>query len=222
MHNFEKTLPVLFCAAVLTSCQETPKIPPTDNLSPVTNPVTTRSTYTGTTVEYIPTSPAPQRRNSLDMPDMPEFPDIDMQAADNPFDSDFYAMFNENAADFPDFSVAPEDDSGEQLPADLTSVPYTGPEDISVSREDVPEEEMTDLPVPRTVPVETAFPGATMPDFTFSYPAETTVPAVSPETVTETGGDFPQTDPFDIRDYMPDMGEFPAFDDVEFDTAPRS
>ncbi len=213
-------------AAALTACKETPTIPPTDNLHPITTPARTSSTYTGTTVEYVPTASAAQRRNSLDMPDMPDmpsFPDMDMGAADNPFDSEFYALFGNNGAEYPDYSVAPEDDSGEHLPASETSVPYTEPDDISISREDVPDEAMTNMTEPVTARVETAFPGGQMPDFTFSYPAPTTVTAADgtfpPETLTTAGGMLPQTEPFDIREYMPDMGDFPDFGDIEFDTA---
>lgn len=206
-------------AAALTACKETPTLPSTDNLHLVTTPARTSSTYTGTTVEYVPSTSAAQRRNSPNMPDMPDFPDMDMGAADNPFDSDFYALFGNNSAEYPDFSAAPEDDSGDHLPASETSVPFAEPDDISISREDVPDEAMTNMTEPVTARVETAFPGAQMPDFTFSYPVETTVTAVPPETLTTTGGTFPQTEPFDIREYMPSMEDFPDFGDIEFDTA---
>ena len=223
MHKTKK--PAIFFAAVmtaaaLTACEEPPKLPPSENMQLVTTPARTSSTYTGTTVEYVPSTSAAQRRNNLDMPDMPDFPDMNMEAADNPFDSDFYALFGNNNAEYPDYSVAPEDDSGEHLPASETSVPFAEPDDISVSREDVPDEAMTNITeTPVTARVETAFPGAQMPDFTFSYPVETTVTAVPPETLTTTGGTFPQTEPFDIRDYMPAMDDFPDFGEIEFDTA---
>lgn len=212
--------------AALTACKETPRLPPSENMPRMTTESRTSSTYTGTTVEYIPTSPTAARRNSFDMPDMPdmpEFPDIDMQAADNPFGSEFYAMFGGNGAEYPDFFVSTEDDSGEHLPSSETSVPYSsGGDDISVSREDVPDEAMTRMTEPGTAKVETAFPGFTMPDYTFSYPVETTVPAVSAETVTAVCGTLPQTEGFDIRDYMPSPADFPDFGDIEFDTADRA
>lgn len=222
MHKLKKPaafFAAIMTAAALTACKETPTLPSTDNMHLVTTPARTSSTYTGTTVEYVPGVTAGSRRNNLDMPDMPDFPDMDMGAADNPFDSDFYALFGNNSAEYPDYSAAPEDDSGEHLPASETSVPYTDPDDISVSREDIPDEAMTNMTEPATARVETAFPGVQMPDFTFSYPAETTVTAVPPETLTTTGGTLPQTEPFDIREYMPAMNDFPDFGEIEFDTA---
>lgn len=225
MHKPKKPAIFFACimtAATLTACKETPKLPPSENLQLVTTPARTASTYTGTTVEYIPTTPAGQRRNNLDMPDMPDFPDMDMQAADNPFGSEFYALFGNNSAEYPDYSAAAEDDSGEYLPASETSVPFAVPDDISVSREDIPDEAMTSMTEPATARVETAFPGAQMPDFTFSYPAETAVTAavgtIPPETAAADGA-FPQTEPFNIRDYMPAMDDFPDFGEIEFDTA---
>lgn len=92
--------------------------------------------------------------------------------------------------------------------------------DISVSREDLPEEAMTDINGSvSAVRVENPFGDFEMPDYEFSRLPETvTEPADAAETVT--AGTTPVARDFDIGDYMPDDIEFPDFGDIEFDTAP--
>ena len=181
--------------SLFTGCGgETPQIPPSDNLRRITNPVTTPSTYTGTTVEYVPQSQTARRNNSFDMPEMPEFPAGEFPETDNPFGREFYELFG-----------------GEET---------AGYSDISVSREDVPREAMTDIaPDVRTARVENPFGDMEMPAYEFSDVTVTavTVPAETAEEVT--AGTMPVTRGFDIGDYMPDDIEFPDFGDIEFDTA---
>ena len=205
--------------SLFTGCGgETPQIPPSDNLRRITNPVTTPSTYTGTTVEYVPQSQTARRNNSFDMPEMPEFPAGEFPETDNPFGREFYELFG--GEEYPDYSVLAEDDGSEQLTGTETSPGTAGYSDISVSREDVPREAMTDIaPDVRTARVENPFGDMEMPAYEFSDVTVTavTVPAETAEEVT--AGTMPVTRGFDIGDYMPDDIEFPDFGDIEFDTA---
>lgn len=207
--------------SLFTGCGgETPQIPPSDNLRRITNPITTPSTYTGTTVEYVPQSQTARRNNSFDMPEMPEFPAGEFPETDNPFGREFYELFGGDGAVYPDYSVAAEDDSSEQLTGTETSPGTAGYSDISVSREDVPREAMTDIaPDVRTARVENPFGDMEMPAYEFSDVTVTavTVPAETAEEVT--AGTMPVTRGFDIGDYMPDDIEFPDFGEIEFDTA---
>lgn len=203
--------------AVLCGCEETPQIPDPDVMPRAQTITQTSSTYTGTTVEYVPSSSVQTRRRSnIDMPDMPDFPSGDMLAGGGPFGREFYELFG---AEYPDYSVAPEDDGGEQLSGTETSAPPAGFSDISVSREDVPEEAMADIDGSvSAVRVENPFGDFEMPDYEFSeMPRAVTEPADTAETVT--AGTMPATRGFDINDYMPDDIEFPDFGDIEFDTA---
>lgn len=236
MGKYKKTKSISGCiacfsvCAALAGCKEAPTLPPSENMQLVTTPARTSSTYTGTTVEYVPTSASNTGINVFNGIDFPEFPQMDMQAGDNPFGSEFYALFGGSGvsevgsgnAEYPDYSVSAEDDGREQLPSSETSAPITSMDSIFISSEDIPWEAMTDITGLSAVRVESAFPGEQMPDFTFSSPDEitqTTLPPIPEETFTEVCGTYPVTEGFDIREYMPPMEDFPDFGEIEFDTA---
>lgn len=205
-------------ALVLTGCEQKPRetIP---TMAPPPEYTTTTNTYTGTTVDfiYMSTTGTTSFRN-YDMIDMPEFPDLNgfeldmpdgMNGAD-PFGEDFQALFRDQFPDMdlPDMNGIFEDDPREQLSGAETTV-GTGRDEngtISVSRADMPADEMTVTAINRLdLPDMNIGAGDMyMPDMP-PVPAETvTVSAISPEPLPDdfTMDTMPE---FNIAELMPDM-----------------
>ena len=86
---------LLFLPLALCGCSSD-KLSPMEELPPEQFPSQTSSTYTGTTVDYIYITTTSQPLPSAYGITMPEFPTITgFETADNPFDEDFYALFDE-------------------------------------------------------------------------------------------------------------------------------
>ncbi|MBQ7783224.1 MAG: hypothetical protein IJ368_04565 [Oscillospiraceae bacterium] len=85
----------LFLPLALCGCSSE-KISPMEELPPEQFPSQTSSTYTGTTVDYIYITTTSQPLPPSYGITMPEFPAITgFETVDDPFDEDFYALFDE-------------------------------------------------------------------------------------------------------------------------------
>lgn len=199
-----KLISAAVLCAVLAGCGQDITIPDPEIMPTVTS-ITEPDPPVITTVDYVYTSstgPPPPVNNSIDMPEFPEFPSVDLPEYDNPFDDSFYEYFDD--IEFPDFSVAAEDDSDDQLPARISSVTSERVTEISVSDADIPKEEMTQ-PTPAVTTVSEAMPEVIMP--VYDRTAEDVFGEVSIITAEnnleqETMDTF---DSIDIYELMPDM-----------------
>lgn len=181
---------------------------PMPQLPPPQTTVRTSSTYTGTTVDFIHVETSSIRRppNELDMPEFPEFPD--MNGADDPFGAEFDALFDGTAApvEFPQMNVSGADSAGDDLSDTVQTTAVSELfSDISISRADLPYDEMTVTAVVSFDAPETV--------------TDTSVRDTEPETesvsvITEDLQTADTAESYDIRDFMPSAADYPDFDGI--------
>ncbi len=201
---------VIMCGCDSDKREPIPELPPAE---------TTRESdieYTGTTVDFIHVETSGRGMPSTDI-DMPEFPDFpSMDDSDNPFDEEFYAMFNETVSMpvFPDMTAETEDDAEDNLyesdsPVTTAVTEYFS--EISVSRADMPEDEMIVTAIVRFDPPETQ----TDRVYATSGPYETGL--------SQQYEDRYQTadtaESYNIDEFMADAWDYPDFHEAEFDAA---